>query len=128
MVLQTINENKSWIQMNWKCTFIMQWPNILFAAKAMLGTFQNPEVLAGDKGIGGQRVNPSDHPEEKGMLVLRGYSNHFKGNVSITFHTKTNDVTINIPKSIGLPNDYQSLSMAVGPFMDSIELRMYAAK
>lgn len=128
MVLQTINENKSWIQMSWKCAFNMQWPNILFATKAMMGTFQNPEVLTGDKGTGGQRVNPNDKPEEKSMLVLRGYSTHFKGNVSVVFHTKTNNVTINIPKSLGLPSDYQSLAIAVGPYMDSIELRMYAAK
>lgn len=128
MVLQTINENKAWIQMNWKCAFAMQWPNILFVAQKMLGTFQSPEVLAGDKGAGGQRVNPSDRPEEREMLVLRGYSNHFKGNTSIVFHTNTNDVTINLSKSAGFPNDYQALSKAVGPFMDSMELRMYAGK
>ena len=114
--------------MKWKCAYIMQWPNILFVTRAMLSTFQNPEVLAGNKGAGGQRVNPADRPEEKEMLVLRGYSNHFKGNFSITFHTKTNDVTVNIPKSLGFPEDYQSLAMAIGPFMDSVELRMYAAK
>ena len=52
----------------------------------------------------------------------------FKGNISIVFHTKTNDVTVTIPKSLALPSDYQSLAMAIGPFVDSIELRMYAGK
>jgi len=128
MVLQTINENKAWLQLGWKCAYILQWPNILFVAKAMMTSFKDPEVLVGNKGAGGQRVNPTDKPEEKEMLVLRGYSNIFKGNVSLTFHTKTNDVTINIPKSLGFPNDYKALAQAVGPFMDSVELRMYAAK
>lgn len=128
MVLHTIEENKAWIRMNWKCAFAMLWPNILFAAKVMLPTFQNPEVLAGDKGTGGQRVNPADNCDEKSMLVLRGYSNHFKGNVSITFNTKTKDVALLIPKSLGLPSDYKSLAIAAGTFMDSIELRMYAGR
>ena len=127
MVLSTIRDNKAWIQMNWKCSFIMQWPHILFAAKSIANGFQNPEALAGDKGAGGYKVNPEDRPEEKSMLVFRGYSNLFRGNVSITFYTNTNDVTINIPKSLGLPMDYESLAIAVGPFMDSMELRMYTA-
>lgn len=114
--------------MQWKCAFVMQWPNILFATKAMLGTFENPEVLSGDKGTGGVRVNPADKPEERSMLNLRGYSKLFKGNVSVVFNTKTNNVVINIPKNIGLPSDYESLAKAIGPFMDSLELRMYAAK
>ena len=128
MVLQTINENKAWIQMTWKCAYVMQWPNILFVANKMLGTFENPEVLIGNKGGGGARVNPAERQEKKEMLVLRGYSTHFKGNLSITFHTETSDVTVNIPKSLGLPTDYESLAKAVGPYMDSVELRMYAAK
>jgi hypothetical protein len=128
MVLQQINENKSWIQMQWKSAFAMQWPNILFATQTMLGTFQEPEVMVGDPGAGGQRVNPADRPEEKSMLRIRGYSTFFKGNISIVFHTKTNDVTVTIPKSLALPSDYQSLAMAIGPFVDSIELRMYAGK
>ena len=128
MVLQTIKENKAWIQTNWKCAYIMQWPNILFVTRAMLSTFQNPEVLAGDAGAGGKRVNPSDRPEERSMLVLRGYSNIFKGNISITFHTNTNDLTMNIPKTLGFANDYESLAKAIGPFVDSVELRMYSPK
>ena len=94
----------------------------------MLPTFNEPEVMAGDQGAGGVRVNPADSPEERGMLRLRGYCNIFKGNISIVMYTKTNDVTITIPKSLGLPNDYESLNKAICPFMDSLELRMYAAK
>lgn len=128
MVLQSINENKSWTQMSWKCSFIMQWPNMLYGTRSMLSTFQEPEVMAGDMGAGGQRVNPADRPEERGMLRLRGYNNIFKGQISIVMHTKTNDVTITIPRSLGFGSDYEDLSKAVGPFMDSLELRMYAAK
>jgi hypothetical protein len=128
MVLQAVNENKTWIKMDWTCAFNMQWPNILFAANAILKTFQNPEVLIGDQGAGSQRVNPADKPEEKELLVLRGYSTHFNGNISIAFHSRTNRVTFNLPKSVGLPSDYKSLAIAVGPFVDSIELRMFAGK
>jgi hypothetical protein len=128
MVLQSINENKSWVKMTWQCAFNMQWPNILFVTNAVLPTFQNPEVLAGYEGVGGQRVNPADRPPEQGMLVLRGQSTHFKGNISLTFYTKTNNVVLLIPKSLGFPCDYESLCKATGTFMDSLELRMYAAK
>lgn len=127
MVLHQINENKAWIQMNWKCAFIMQWSHILFVIDSIAGGFQNPEALAGDKGAGSQKINPKDNPEERSMLVFRGYSNLFRGNISITFYTNTNDVTIYIPKSLGLPVNYESLAIAIGPFMDSMELRMYAA-
>ena len=129
MVLQTINENKAWLQLSWQCSYKMQWYNILYASRAMLSTFQNPEVLVGDPGAGSQSVNPANNPEEKSMLVLRGASKFFDNkNISIRFHTNTSNVVINIPKSLGLPNDYESLAKEVGPFMDSIELRMYSAK
>ena len=128
MVLQTIKENKSWIQMEWKCAFIMQWSNMLFGTKSMLSTFKDPEVMSGDPGAGGVRVNPSDRPEERGILRLRGYCNIFKGNISLAMYTKTNNVTITIPKSLGFASDYESLNKAIAPFMDSLELRMYAGK
>jgi hypothetical protein len=128
MVLHDINENKSWIQMNWKCGFGMPWANILYAVNRMLPLFQNPEILIGNKGANGERANPADNPPEKDMLVIQGYSTHFKGNVAIVFYTKTNDVKITIHKNIGFSADYKSLAIAVGPFMDSIELRMYTAK
>jgi hypothetical protein len=106
----------------------MQWYNMLYGTRAMLSTFQEPEVMSGDMGAGGQRVNPADRPEEKGMLRLRGYNNIFKGQISIVMHTNTNDVTITIPRNLGLGCDYEALSKAIGPFMDSLELRMYTAK
>ena len=127
MILHKIDENKSWIQMNWKCAFNMQWDRILFIVDSIASGFQNAEALAGDKGAGSQKINPNDNPEEMSMLVFRGYSKLFRGNISMTFYTNTNDVTIYVPKSLGLPVDYESLAMAIGPFMDSLELRMYAA-
>lgn len=128
MVLHKIEENKSWVQMSWRCTFPMQWLNILFASKAILKTFDGPEVMAGNRGSGASQINPADISDEKEMLRIRGYSAIFKGNISIVFQTNTNDMTITIPKSLGLPSDYQSLAIAFGEFMDTIELYMYSAR
>jgi hypothetical protein len=128
MVLYENVENKNWIRMTWKCTFDMKWPNILYAVRAVLGTFEYPEVLAGDPGVGSVRVNPAEKPEEKSLLVLQGKSKHFKGNVSIAFYTNTKDAVITIPKNLGFSNDYEILSKAVGQFMDTLELRMFTAK
>lgn len=128
MVLQKNEENAKWIRMTWKCAFDMRWNNILYAVRAVLGTFEDPEVLAGAPGAGSERINPADKPEEKSLLVLQGMSKHFKGKVSIAFSTNTKEVTINIPKSIGFSNNYEILSKAVGPFMDMLELRMFVAK
>lgn len=114
--------------MDWKCSYPMQWNNILFVTNAMLTRFQDAEVLIGDKGAGCQRANPANQPEEKSMLNLRGYSTLFGGNISIVFNTKTDNVKITIAKSIGFPSDYESLAKAVGPFMDNIELRMYVGR
>ena len=127
MVLQTIKENSAWVQMTWKCSYLMKWPNILYVANAMLGQFTEPEVIIGDRGTGGQRVNPATMPEKKSMLVLRGTSKFFKGKTSLTFNTDTNDVVLLLPKSLNLPTDYESMSKAAGLFMDSIELKMFTA-
>jgi hypothetical protein len=128
MVLQTIKKNQAWIQMDWKCSFPMYWPNILYVVNAMLPTFQDPEVLIGDPGSGSIKANPADRPEEKSILNLRGYSTILKGRISIVFHTNKDNVTVNIPMNLNLPSDYESLSKGIGPLMDSVELRMYTAK
>ena len=106
----------------------MMWPNMLFGIRSMLPAFKDPEVMAGNQGAGGVRVNPANDPEEMGMLRLRGYCSIFKGNISVVMYTNTNDVTITIPRSLGFASDYESLSKAVGLFMDSLELSMYAAR
>ena len=128
MVMQVNEENAKWIRMTWKCAFDMKWPNILYAVKAVLMTFEDPEVLIGDPGAGSVKVNPAEKPDERSLLVLQGKSKHFKGNVSVAFYTGTKDVTITIPKSLGFSNNYEILSKAVGPFMDQLELRMFTAR
>lgn len=128
MVLQENVENQNWIRLTWKCAFDMRWPKILAAVSAVLNTFENPEVLVGNPGMGSERVNPATNPEEKELLQLQGKSTHFRGNISVAFYTNTRKVVVNIPKVIGFSNDYEVLSKAVGPFMDLLELRMFAAK
>lgn len=128
MVLQRNEENPKWIRLTWKCSFDLKWNNMLYGVRAVLNTFENPEIKAGDPGAGSINVNPAERPEEKSLLVLQGYSKHFKGNVMISLYTNTRDVMITIPKSIGFSNDYEILSKAIGPFMDMLELRMFVAK
>lgn len=128
MVLKDIQENQNWLRMKWQCSFPMPWSNILFATRAMLPLFQNAEVLIGSNGAGSEKVNPSDNPPEKEILALQGNCTHFGGKVAIHFYTNTNNVVITISKAIGFRNEYQYLSEAVGPFMDNIELRMYAKR
>lgn len=128
MVLQKVNQNENWIQMSWTCAFNMDWPRILFGIRAILPTFKDAEVLAGSMGSQPKAINPMDKPEEHPMVQLRGYSNLFKGKVSILFNTGTNTLSLTIPKTLNLAPDYQSLAIAAGPFMDSIELRMYSGK
>ena len=128
MVLQKTEENAKWIRLIWKSSFDLKWGNMLYAVKAIVNTFDNPEIKAGDPGAGSVTVNPAERPSEKSLLVLQGYSKHFKGNVMISLYTNTRDVLITIPKTIGFSNDYETLSKAVGPFMDMLELRMFVAK
>lgn len=128
MVLKGTQENQNWIRMQWKCAFPMQWPNILFAVRAMMPMFPDGEVLIGEKNGGSEKVDPSSRPAEKGLLVLQGTCSHFGGKVSIQFYTNTNEVIVMMSKKIGFRNEYQYLSEAVGPFMDNIELRMYAGR
>jgi hypothetical protein len=130
MVLQTVDENNKWIRTTWKCTFDIHWDRILYITKAIISTFDEPEVLAGNPGDGGQKqkIDPFNKPTEQNLLVLQGYSNHFKGRVSISFRTNTKDLVVTIAKNIGLSSDYEVLSKALGQFMDTLELRMYTAK
>ena len=129
MVLQTVNTNMNWIQTEWDCAFIMQWPNILFAVKAIMGTFTDAEVRVGGRGTGSESVDLNRvKPEECEMLALQGESKYFKCKAKVVFQTKTNKVTMTMHKNCGLPCDYESMAKALGKFMDSIELRMYAAK
>ena len=128
MVLKTIEENQAWLRMTWQCAFPMQWPNILFAVRALVPTFDMAEVKVGESNAGGETIDPNSRPEEKSLLILQGDSKHFKGKVSIQFFTRTNKVVVLMSKKTGFRNDYQYLSEAVGPFMDTVELRMYAGK
>ena len=128
MVLQNVNTNSNWIQAEWNCAFIMQWPNIVFATRAILSSFVNPEVRVGGRGTGSQVVDLVTKPAEQEMLAIQGESKWFKCKTKVVFYTKTNKVVITLHKYCGLPYDYESMSKALGKFMDSIELRMYAAK
>ena len=128
MVLQSNQQNGKWIRMVWKCTFDMRWPNILYAVKAVMGTFENAKVLAGQPGSGSAVIDPNDNPDEQPLLNLQGKSRLFDGNISIAFYTNTKEVVITIPTSLGFPNDYAELSKAMGQFVDTLELRMFTAK
>ena len=94
----------------------------------MCTTFDDPEIMAGDKNANPQRINPNEPSEERAMLRIRGFSKIFNGNISVVMYTNSKNVSITIPKSIGIAEDYESLAKAVGPFMNSLELRMYAQK
>lgn len=129
MVLQSVNTNANWIQLEWDCAFVMQWPNILFATRAIVPTFNEAEVRVGGRGTGSEAVDINvTKPAEQEMLALQGESKYFKCKAKVVFHTKTNKLTVTIHKNCGLPCDYESMAKAVGKFVDSIELRMYAAK
>ena len=128
MVLQNINENAALVQMQWECSFVMHWPNILYSVNATLNLFTQPEVLAGNPGQGSKRVNPADRPEECSILVLQGESEYFGGKIQITFKTNTKEVNVLVPRNLGFSSDYEMLSKTFGAFMDHLELRMYAAK
>ena len=128
MILQTINQNQAWIQMEWQCAFSMYWDNILHAAKTIMPTFSESEILIGDPCAGSKKIDPNTNPEEKSMLQIRGNSVILKGKIAITFYTNTNRLIINIPKSLCLACEYEALSKGVGPLMDSIELCMYKVR
>lgn len=128
MVLKSIDENKSWILTTWNTAFVMRWTNILFATNGIVGTFTDPVVKVGNKGAGSINVNPKDFIEEKELLAIQGYSNVFKGKLSINFNNGTDEVVAIINKSVGFPVDYEFLAKSMGPLMDTIELKMYAGK
>ena len=125
MVLQNVNVDSSWVQMNWKCSFMMNWPNMLIAVAAMLNTFNQPEVLAGEPGKGSQRINPKEANPEFPLLVLQGHSNYFGGRIQMIFKTNTDEVVVTVPRNLGFSADYEMLSKSFGVFMDHMELRMY---
>jgi hypothetical protein len=94
-----------------------------------MGTFTDAEVRVGGRGTGSESVDLNRvKPEECEMLALQGESKYFKCKAKVVFQTKTNKVTMTMHKNCGLPCDYESMAKALGKFMDSIELRMYAAK
>lgn len=128
MVLQNINENAAWVQMQWECSFVMHWPNILYSVNATLNLFTQHEVLVGNPGQGSQKISPIDRPAECSMLVLQGESEYFGGKIQITFKTNTKEVIVLVPKNLGFSSDYEMLAKTFGAFMDHLELRMYAAK
>ena len=128
MILKQINENQNWITMNWECAFLMKWGHILHGIRAISPTFKEVEVVAGAMGAQPKVINPTEKPDEQPMVQMRGYSNFFKGKVSLLFNTGTNTLRLTIPRNLNLTSDYQNLAIAVGPFMDSLELRMYSGK
>ena len=128
MVLQKIDLKKSYIIMDWECTFPMHWKHILFASNAIIKNFSELEILAGNPGGVPQRINPANKPDECAILVMKGFSKNFNANVQLRFDTEMRNAKLTVPRSIGWPTDYESLAKAAGQFMNIIELYMYTAK
>lgn len=128
MVLQSVDVKKSYIIMEWECTFAMHWKNILYSANAIVKNFNDLEIVAGNPGAAPQRVNPANQPPEAALLVMKGFSKNFNANVQLVFETETRKARLTVPKSIGWPTDYESLAKAAGQFMNIIELYMYTAR
>lgn len=126
MVLKQIEQGKNWIRLKWDCNFPMKWPNIMFATRKLLPTMENYEVRIGEVGSY-EKIDPSLTYPQRGMINIRGYAKALRSEVSIMFYTDTTNAMITI-KDYSLPKDYESIAIALGPFMDRLELLMFGAQ
>ena len=127
MLLIGVREENGWLSARWNLTYPVGWQHICKAVATMYDFNKNPEVL-----VDGNAVEVSDKQdilniEEGGDMVIRGYSTIVNCPLMITFYNQTQAVDVTVPCMAGefSEADYQKFNLALGQYMDSIELAMY---
>ena len=124
MVLQSFQSENGLVSARWTTVSDNIWPSILRGAKGILSTYSQVDVIIGSRGEQPVRVDINGQIPMKDMLVVTGQSAFFGGPLKITFYNGSNIVDILYTANLGFAVEYEAISKAFGPFMDSCEIMM----
>lgn len=124
MVLQSFQSENGLVSARWTTVSENIWPSILRGAKGILSTFSQYDVIVGSQGEQPLRVDINGQVPMKDILVVTGQSAFFDGPLKITFMNGSNVVDILYTTNLGFAVEYEAISKAFGPFMDSCEIMM----
>ncbi len=127
MLLIGVKEENGWLVSRWNLTYGIGWKQICHAAGTVYDYYVSPEIL-----VDGKPVEITDKPaineiSESSSLTIRGLSSIFKVPMTLTFYNQLKSVDASVAQATAefKEADYQKFNMAVGQFMDSVELAMY---
>ena len=124
MVLQSFQSENGLVSARWTTVSENIWPSILRGAKGILPTFTQCDVIVGSRGEQPMKVDINSQIPMKEILVVTGQSHFFGGPLKVTFMNGSNIVDILYTANLGFAVEYEAISKAFGPFMDSCEIMM----
>lgn len=127
MLLVGVKEENGWLLSRWNLTYKVGWNHICKAVHSVYEYYNRPEVLVDGNIVEIKNKDEIFCLEERGSMVIRGNSEIIKIPLMITFYNQIQAVDVSVA---GITDefknaDYQQFNMALGQYMDSIELAMY---
>lgn len=124
MVLQNFVSENGLVSARWTTVSDNIWGNIIKGARGIARTYSQYDVMVCSTGEQPIRVNLNESIPMKDVLVITGQSQFFGGPLKITFTNGSNIVDILYTTNLGFAVEYEAISKAFGPFMDSCEIMM----
>lgn len=124
MVLQDFRAENGLVSARWTTVTDNIWTNIIKGARGILSTYSQYDVIIASAGEQPMRVDINGQVPMKQYLVVTGQSQFFGGPLKITFTNGSNIVDILYTANLGFAAEYEAISKAFGPFMDSCEIMM----
>ena len=124
MVLQNFVSENGLVSARWTTVSENIWQNIIKGARGIARTYAQYDVIIHSQGEQPMRVDLNGSIPEKEVLVVTGQSQFFGGPLKITFTKGSNIVDILYTTNLGFAVEYEAISKAFGPFMDSCEIMM----
>lgn len=124
MILDSFKEENGLVYTRWNTTTNTIWKNIVKGVKGILNTYNSYEVIIGSEGEQPLRVDINQDVPTKDVLVLTGQSKFFNGPVKLTFVNNGQTVDLLYTANLGFAVNYEAITRAFGPFMDTCEIIM----
>ena len=127
MVLLDVKKEEGWLLSTFNLTYKVGWNNICKAIYTTYDYYEKVEVLIDDKAV---EINSKEDIlklEEAGNMTIRGMCKIINAWIMIKFYNQLNVVSVTMPcvtKNFDEAN-YEKFNLAIGQYMDSLELAMY---
>ncbi len=127
MLLLGVGEENNWLLSTFNLTYAASWDKICKAVSKAYNYYENTEILVDDVVIDIDSGEDILQLEEAGSMTIRGMSKIIHVPIMITFYNQLKTVNVMVLKMSEefMEADYQKFNLAIGEYMNSLELAMY---